>query len=137
MKVLVDTCVWSLALRRRETDLNDEEARLRADLVDLITNDNVVMIGPVRQELLSGVRDDATFERLRERLRDFDDEPLVTDDFEAAARAHNACREAGVSGSAIDFLICGVALQRDLGVFSTDMDFERYAAVLGLELHRP
>jgi predicted nucleic acid-binding protein len=137
MRVLVDTSVWSLALRRRPEHLDAAQERLRRELADLIADDRVVMIGAIRQELLSGVRDDASFERLRERLRDFDDEPLTTDDFEEAARACNACRRAGLAGSAIDLLICAVALRRGIAVFTTDKDFVRYARVLRLKLHEP
>jgi hypothetical protein len=137
VKVLVDTSVWSLALRRRPGDLSADQARLRDELVALIADDRVVVVGPVRQELLSGVRDDATFERLRDRLADFEDEPLTTEDFEAAAQAHNACRRAGIAGSAIDFLICAAAQRRDLSVLTTASDFERFATALGLKLHRP
>ncbi len=99
--------------------------------------DRVVLVGPIRQELLSGVREGAVFNRLRERLRDFDDEPLTTEDFEVAAQAHNACRKAGVAGSAMDFLICAVAQQRQIAVFTTDKDFERYASVLPIRLYEP
>ena len=135
MRVLVDTSVWSLALRRHPKDLDDAQDRLRRELADLIADDRVVIIGAIRQELLSGVRDDASFERLRERLRDFDDEPLTADDHEEAARANNACRRAGVAGSAIDMLICAVALRREMNVFTTDKDFARYAGVLRFKLH--
>ena len=96
-----------------------------------------MLVGPIRQELLSGVREGAVFNRLRERLRDFDDEPLTTEDFEVAAQAHNACRKAGVAGSAMDFLICAVAQQRQIAVFTTDKDFERYASVLPIRLYEP
>lgn len=137
MKVLVDTSVWSLALRRRPDDLNQGQAGMRRALTDLIADDRVVMIGPIRQELLSGVREGEVFNRLRERLRDFDDEPLTTDDFEVAAQSHNACRKAGVAGSAIDFLICAVAQRRQIAVFTTDRDFERYASVLPIRLYEP
>lgn len=134
MKVLVDTSVWSLALRRRK-DLDDEQSRLRSMLADLIGDDRVVMLGLIRQELLSGLRDEIVFKRLRERLRDFDDEPLSTEDFEAAASAHNTCRKSGISGSAIDLLICAVALRREIAIFTADADFERYASVLPIRLH--
>jgi len=137
MKVLVDTSVWSLALRRSPDDLNEKQAGLRRALTDLIADDRIVMIGPIRQELLSGVREGSVFNRLRERLRDFDDAPLTTEDFEVAAQAHNACRKAGVAGSTIDFLICAAAQQRQIAVFTTDKDFERYASVLPIRLYEP
>ena len=137
MRVLVDTSVWSLALRRRDADLAARERRLRDGLAELIRDDRVAMIGPVRQELLSGVRIAAAFERLQGRLRAFDDEPLVTADYEEAARAHNRCRRAGIAGSAVDFLLCAAALRRGFAIFTTDRDFERYARLLPIHIHRP
>jgi predicted nucleic acid-binding protein len=85
--------------------------------------------------VLSGVRDPVVFERLRGHLRPFEDELLVTEDYEAAARAHNACRAAGISGSAVDFLVCAVAERRKLAIFTTDRDFEGYSRVLPIRLH--
>jgi hypothetical protein len=137
MRVLVDTSVWSLALRRRPGNLQPAEVRLRDELADLVRDGRVVMIGPVRQELLSGVRPPVEHARLRAHLRAFEDDPLVTADFEAAAEAHNRCRAAGVAGSAIDFLICAAATRRGLAILTADRDFDRYAPVLGLRLHRP
>ena len=95
----------------------------------------MLLIGPVRQEILSGVRDDSTFDRLREHLRAFDDEPLNFDDYEEAARCHNVCRRAGVAGSSVDFLLCAVALRRHAEIFTTDVDFRRYAEHLPLSLY--
>lgn len=135
MDVLVDTSVWSLALRRRASVLSQSEYTLQQELTDLIMEGRVVMIGPVRQEILSGLRDVATFERLRERLSAFDDVPLITDDYEEAARFHNLCRGAGIAGSAIDFLICAAASRRGLSIFTTDGDFQRYVPHLPVRLH--
>jgi predicted nucleic acid-binding protein len=136
VNVLVDTSVWSLALRRKRGGLKRNDKALVAALTDLIRDDRVVMIGPVRQELLSGLRSEQEFEQLRERLADFDDEPLVTADYEEAGRCHNQCRAAGLAGSPVDFLLCAVAIRRGLAVFTTDADFERYADCLSLALHR-
>ena len=135
MKILVDTSVWSLALRRTPGDLNPREQRLADHLTELIEDDRVVMIGPIRQELLSGIRSAAAFERLRQRLRAYDDEPLTAGDYESAAEMGNACRSAGIAGSAIDFLICALSRRRDLAIFTTDRDFARYAAALPVKLH--
>jgi predicted nucleic acid-binding protein len=67
--------------------------------------------------------------------RAYSDEPLDGADHEAAARAHNDCRSRGVSGSAIDFLIGGVAMRRNWAIFTTDPDFVRYAKLLDLNLY--
>ncbi len=95
------------------------------------------MIGPVRQELLTGIRDPAAFEQLRTHLQFFDEEPLVTEDYEQAARINNACRTNGITGSPTDFLICAVAVLRDVPVFTADNDFTRYARHCAVRLHHP
>ena len=60
MSVLADTSVWSLALRRKKTvQLNREETRLTTLLADAITDGSIVMIGPIRQELLSGIKEES------------------------------------------------------------------------------
>ena len=132
MKVLIDTSVWSLALRRRPRVENEEVVRELAGLVD---DGRVVMIGPVRQELLSGLRERAQFERLREHLRAFRDLELTSDDYEEAALAYNRCRSKGIQGSNTDFLICAVAIRRELSIFTTDEDFGTYSRLLPIALH--
>jgi len=131
----VDTTVWSLLLRRRRKGLDEQGRAVRLELRDLVASGRAVLVGPVRQELLTGVRDLGDFERLRERLRDFDDAPLSSDDFEEAARCANACRAAGVAGSPVDFLLCALGLRRDLAVFTLDEDFRRYGEHLPLRFH--
>jgi predicted nucleic acid-binding protein len=130
--VLVDTSVWSLALRRRIRADESAVAHLRW----LIEQGRVAMIGLIRQELLSGIRTPESFERLREHLRPYRDEPLDMEDFERAAEHFNTCRARGIQGSNTDFLICAVAERRTLPILTTDADFTRYAAVLPISLHR-
>ncbi|MCH8974515.1 MAG: PIN domain-containing protein [Chloroflexi bacterium] len=137
MDVLIDTSVWSLALRRRARQLSPSQVRVHREWAELVQEGRAVVIGPVRQELLSGIPDGATFERLRERLQAFDDLPLTTGDYEEAARFNNRCRASGVAGSAVDLLICAAAARRDLAIFTADADFRRYARVLPVKLHEP
>ena len=132
MKVLVDTSVWSLVLRRR---VPSREDALAAELERLIVTYRVVMIGPIRQELLSGIRTHEQYEGLREKLRAFPDLRLQSEDYELAAQFFNQCRGRGVQGSNTDFLICAAAVRRDSAVFSTDRDFEAYERVLQLRRH--
>ena len=135
MLVLVDTPVWSLALRRKSQDLNERELSLTQALEELIRDGRAQLVGVVRQELLSGIRDQQRLERLRNYLRAFDDPVLGTRDYETAAEMHNRCRGRGISGSAIDFLICAVAELRQWQIFTTDKDFEHYKRVLGLKMY--
>jgi predicted nucleic acid-binding protein len=95
------------------------------------------MIGSVRQELLSGVKDAKQFATLRDHLRAFPDLVTVTEDFEQAAEFYNKCRTKGIQGSSTDFLICGVAVRREVSILTTDTDFARYARVLPLQIHEP
>ncbi len=134
MMVLVDTSIWSLALRRKPVDLNARERALSASLAELIREGRVQIIGVIRQELLSGIREAERFEKLRGYLRAFDEPGIEVQDYEEAARMHNLCRARGIAGSAIDFLICAVARRREWHIFTTDRDFERYRRVLGLRL---
>jgi len=133
MKVLVDTSVWSLALRRSRgaPDANVEELR------HLIDEGRVAMIGPIRQELLSGLKTSAAVAQLRDHLQAFPDETLETADFERAAEHFNACRARGIQGSNTDFLMCAAAERRGFPILTTDADFDRFAKILPIELHDP
>ena len=130
MKVLVDTSVWSLALRRRAPADPVVEV-----LHQLIMAGRAAMVGPVRQEILSGIRDVAAFHRLRDQLAAFPDETIVTADYERAAEFFNACHQKGLQGSNTDFLLCAVSIRHRMPLLTTDDDFPRYAKVIPLVLH--
>ena len=136
MMVLVDTPVWSLALRRQPGDLNPKKRRLTGTLAELIREGRAQIAGPIRQELLSGIREEERFRKLRDYLRAFDEPNVGTADYEEAAAMHNQCRRRGIAGSAIDFLICAIAARRNWDILTTDRDFERYAKVVGVKLFR-
>jgi predicted nucleic acid-binding protein len=129
--VLVDTSVWSLALRRDDGQQLQEREELRR----LVSAHVVEIIGPIRQEILSGVRDRAQFARLETHLAAFPDLPLLTEDYVTAANFFNLCRSKGIQGSNTDFLICAVAVRRDLVIFTTDRDFRHFAKLLPIVLH--
>jgi hypothetical protein len=137
VNVLVDTSIWSLALRRKTHDLNPAERATVAELINLIKEGRARIIGLVRQELLSGIKTAGQYEKLRTVLRSFPDEPVTTADYEAAAKASNECRARGISVSVSDVLICAIALARDWSIFATDPDFKSYARILPLKLHTP
>ncbi len=136
MKILVDTSIWSLALRRSGT-LTEEDQSLVYELNELIGEVRVAIIGPIRQELLSGISRQEQFDALKEKLLAFEDIQLTREDYERAAEFYNTCRKSGVQGSQIDFLICAVAAGREIPIFTTDNDFILYAKYLAISLHRP
>lgn len=95
------------------------------------------MLGPIRQELLSGIRGDQQFEILRDHLRAFPDIPLEAEDYEDAAAFFNKCRAKGIQSSNTDYLICAAAVRRGYGILTTDTDFAHFARVLPIALHSP
>lgn len=134
MKLLVDTSVWSLALRRRATtQLSLGESELVKTLAEAIADGQVVMIGPVRQEVLSGVKEHAQFEKLRAALAAFRDETIETSDYEEAARLYNLCRSRGMECGPVDILICAVAWRRKWSVLANDAMMNRCLRVIAEE----
>ncbi|MBI5705428.1 MAG: PIN domain-containing protein [Armatimonadetes bacterium] len=131
MSVLLDTPVWSEFLQRRspvEAVQNEADALIQAG--------SARIIGPIRQEVLSGIQSLERFEVVRSQIQFFPDEELTAEDFEMAAMHFNQCRSRGIQGSNTDFLICSVAIARDLSIFTLDKDFERYAEVLPIKLYK-
>jgi len=133
VKVIVDTSVWSLAFRRRKAAENASPTALH----ELIEDGLIVMLGCIRQEILSGIRSQEQFQALRDRLRPFRDEVLQTEDYEMAAEYFNVCRRQGVQGSNTDFLICAAAVNRGHAIFTTDRDFARFRDAIGITLFAP
>jgi len=131
VKVLVDTSIWSLALRRN-SDLYRKEVR---ELLELIAEYRVVIIGPIRQELLSGISDKIIYDNLKEKLSSFEDVELKTDHYEYAAELFNRCRSNGVQGSHIDFLICSVSIKNNYSIYTMDKDFFNYVKYTDIRLH--
>ena len=133
MKVLVDTCIWSFALRRGDVSDN----HYVTELMELIREVRVQLIGPVRQEILSGIRSQSKFESLRKYLSYFPDLELSTADYERAAEFFNTCRKKGVQGSNTDFLLCAISERNDMPVFTTDKDFEVFQRHIPVKIYKP
>lgn len=130
MKLLVDTSVWSLALGRKNTaSLGPDEQKLKAELVQAIQNGRVAMLGLLRQELLSGIKEKVQFDKVKVALDPYLDEPINTGDQECVARVYNECRNHGVEAGTVDLLICAVAVRRGWEVLSGDGSLNRCPAV--------
>lgn len=131
MKVLVDTCIWSHALRSKKPEF---EAQVK-NLETLIADQRVVIIGAIRQEVLSGYSDLNKFETLKTRLSYFENTPILDEDYITAARFYNECRQKGVQGSHIDLLICAVAVRLNIPILTSDKDFGFYQQHLPIKLY--
>jgi predicted nucleic acid-binding protein len=130
VKLLVDTSVWSLALRRKDAgSLSSDEQKLKAELVQAIQDGRVVMLGLIRQELLSGIKEKAQFDKVKAALDAYLDEPVNTADHEYAARIYNECRNEGVEAGTVDILICSLAVSGSWEVLSGGSSLNRCLAV--------
>ncbi len=134
MKVLVDTCIWSFALRReKQLDLNIEVIEFQ----ELIKEVRVQIIGPIRQEILSGVKKKSQFTKLKKILAAFPDLDLTSEVFELSAEYFNFLRSKGIQGSNTDFLICAVSTRHNMPIFTTDKDFTLFKEYIPITLHAP
>jgi predicted nucleic acid-binding protein len=107
------------------TTINNKDRNV-ALLRDWIADGRVVLLGTIRQEILSGIRHPAQYVRLRDYLRAFPNVELAMADYELAAEFYNTCRQKGIQGSNTDFLICAAACQRNYGILTTDRDFQNF-----------
>lgn len=133
MKVIVDTCIWSEAFRK---PLQVRAKDIVSELQELIKDGRVVMLGAVRQELLSGIKLDKDYDTLKESLRAFEDYNVQAEDYEHAAKLFNRCRRKGIQGANVDFLLCSIAERNEFSIFTTDDDFKLFSKHIKIELHK-
>jgi predicted nucleic acid-binding protein len=129
MSTLVDSDVWSEALRKK----GKKSAYVEA-LKKLIRLDEVVMIGSIRQEVLSGIREEKRFDEIRELLKPFRSEKIDDSIYELAASFFNLCRSKGIQGSHTDFLMCACSVAWKIKILSKDKDFRNYSKCLPIDL---
>jgi len=129
--VLVDTCIWSLALRGK----SPRDISVSKELTKLIYTKKAKIIGPIRQELLSGYSDIKQHNKLKDKLMYFPNELILDEDYLLAAQFSNLCRQKGVQGSHIDFLICAVANRLKMNIFTYDKDFEYFSQIIPITLY--
>ena len=132
MKVLVDTPIWSYALRSKN---NEYQTEINS-LASLIYDQRAIIIGPIRQEILSGYSDLRKYRIIKEKLSYFENTPIIDTDYVLAAEFSNKCRKKGIQGSHIDFLICAVANRIEIPVFTNDNDFTHYQKVIPIKLYK-
>lgn len=124
MTLLIDTSVWSLALRR-DAEATEPEVHHLKDA--LLGSEVVVTTGLVLQELLQGFSGPKAQARIIERFAAL---PLLQpdrDDHISAAALRNACRKAGVQLGTIDALLAQLCARHELTLLTTDKDFTHAA----------
>jgi predicted nucleic acid-binding protein len=128
VSVLVDTSVWSLALRR------DAPARTREveALTAAIEAGEVVMIGSVLQELLQGFPARERTKRLVDYLAPFPLLALHRGDYIFAAEIRSRCRVKGLAVTTIDAQIAAAAINHRCRLLTADADFGRISKLFSI-----
>jgi hypothetical protein len=133
--IVVDTSVWSLAFRRRSWPRGVTPGIIK--LLQKLTREKqrVVVPGVVLQELLSGVKDPAQGERIKELMEGY---PLILGTKEQhveAANISNVCRKAGVPAATVDCLIAAQCILLNGVLLTLDDDFKRISGCCGLRIY--
>lgn len=124
--VLVDTNIWSTFFRRNKA----EDDRLRANLEMLMRENRILLIGPIRQEILTGIKDPGKYLLLKEYLRAYEDQQITTETYELAAKIANECAKNGIAISSIDATISAFVVLGGHEIYTYDQDFLRYKKVV-------
>jgi len=131
MTLLVDTSVWSLALRRDHDVAVPQVQALRGALEG---DGIVVTTGLVLQELLQGFAGPRARKDIIERFAAL---PLLSPDRQDhvdAAQLRNRCRRAGVQLGTIDALLAQLCMRHHITLLTTDNDFVHAAAHCALRV---
>lgn len=131
MKYIVDTSVWSQALRRDPVHPTAETQKLK---LLLESGERIFLPGVILQEILQGVRQPQQFKKIFEALKYFPLLEAKREDYVLAAELYNQCRTKGFQGATIDFLIAALAINNDCALLSADRDFLQIAKQTALKL---
>lgn len=131
MKVLVDTSVWSLSLRKGGPADHPAVRKLASVLEE---GGDVVLTGIILQEILQAFREETSFRKMAKYLEPFPLLPMNWDDFLAAARLHRRCAANGVAATTVDCQIATAAIRNRCSLLTADEDFRHIAQVSDLRL---
>lgn len=132
MKVIIDTDVWSEAFRKQGS-----HSEYVGELRTLIEEGRAQLIGPIRQEILCGIRGEKQFEKIEASLSSFPDRSLESGVYVLAAKFFNLCRSKSVQGSNTDFLICACSVSWGYPILTKDKDFLSFRQFLPCQLLEP
>jgi predicted nucleic acid-binding protein len=133
MKILLDTSIWSLALRRKSGVVSAESVMLRT-LIE--QGEDIHLLGIILQEVLQGIKNPKDFHLLKDYLDAFPLIELTRDDYIKAAELKNRLIKKGKQISTIDALIASASISYSCYLFTTDRDFENIAQHSSLKLFR-
>jgi len=125
MNLLIDTSVWSEALRRKNKSVNSEDTFL----FQIIQNEEEIFItGIILQEILTGIKNEKLFDDINNHLRFFNFVNPTNIEHILAAKLRNDLAKKGITVASIDVLIAQIAISNNLTLATYDTDFEKIAA---------
>ena len=131
MNMLVDTSVWSAALRRDSEAVSRHVRRLKSALEG---QDSVFTTGLILQELLQGFSAPKSRAKIREAFAAL---PFIIPDRKDhidAASMKIELRRKGVQAGTIDVLLAQLCLRHRLCILTLDSDFNHIARFTPLSL---
>jgi predicted nucleic acid-binding protein len=131
MKYIVDTSVWSLALRRKKRQETEETHKLTILLTE---GERIFLPGIILQEILQGIRKQEQFKEVCESLSFLPFLKATHDDYIFASDIFNTCRSKGIQAGSIDCLIAALAIRNDCSLLTSDKDFMYIAKYHELKL---
>jgi predicted nucleic acid-binding protein len=131
MRILVDTSIWSLALRRPTGVINQESVLLKTIIAQ---GEDIYLLGIILQEVLQGVRNPKFFFALTEYFKAFPLIDLKREDYVRAAELKNHLIGKGKQASTIDVLIASAAVSHHCHLFTADKHFTHFAEHSELKL---
>lgn len=124
--ILVDTSIWIHEFSRRRKEPVDPDIFV-----------NIATCAPIIQEILQGIRLEAAFQELKDRICALPclDNPLSLDLFLEGADLYRSGRKRGITiRSSTDCLIAAIAIKNKIPVSHLDRDFDQIAKYSRLEL---
>jgi predicted nucleic acid-binding protein len=132
MRLLVDTSIWSLALRRQPSAVVHQEAVMLKSFIE--EGEDIFILGIILQEVLQGIRNQKDFNRLKEYFAVFPIIELEREDYVRAAELKNHLMKYGKQAATIDVLIASAAITHGCTLFTADQDFTYIAMHSKLKL---
>jgi predicted nucleic acid-binding protein len=125
MNLLIDTSIWSEALRRKNKSVNSEDTLL----FKIIRNEEEIFItGIILQEILTGIKNEKLFDDINNHLRFFNFVNPTNMDHIQAAKLRNDLAKKGITVASIDVLIAQIAISNNLTLATYDSDFVKISA---------
>jgi predicted nucleic acid-binding protein len=131
--IFVDTCVWSVAFRRRQESADIPIINQLKILIE--KEESLIVPGIVFQELLSGLKEEAQFNRMYQLITGFTILLANESQHKLVAQIANNCRRNGVVTSTSDCLIAAMAISYNAQLLTTDKDFSYMANYCDLKLY--